>query len=167
MRLIQAGLVILLLGNCDGFVGEVSVDTPLGPPIAVVDADYVILRPVTTAELTNSKTATAYGQTLYFRQSERILDLRHLDLRTAKIEQNPTQSGTFAVSLATTRKGVQLPGAWTSANVGKQLGVFLDNRLISAPVIKSPITTLIVLDGDFTKAQAESVVSRLRRGGRE
>ena len=165
MRLIQAGLAILLLGNCDGFVGEVSVDPPLGPPIAVVDADYVVLRPATTAELTNAKTATAYGQTLYFRPSERILDLRHLDLRTAKVEE-PMPGGTYVVSIETTPRGTQLLGGWTSANLGKQLGVFLDNRLISVPVIKSPITTLIVLDGDFTKAQAESVVSRLRRGGR-
>jgi preprotein translocase subunit SecD len=81
---------------------------------------------------------SVYGQTFYFIPSERILDLRHLDLRTAKIEE---QSGRYAVSISTNPAGNQLLGAWTSANLEKRLGVILDGRLVDAPVIKRRLQT--------------------------
>jgi len=52
----------------------------------------------------------------------------------------------------------------TSENLGKQLGVFVDNRRISAPVIKSPIDAMIVLEDEFNQSQAEAVMNRLHRG---
>jgi preprotein translocase subunit SecD len=162
LKFINATLVVLFFASCDGFVGEVTLKEPTGPPIAVVNADYVVLRPITSTITAGAVGDSLYGQTLYFIPSERILDLRHLDLRTAKIEE---QSGRYVVSIRTNPEGDQLVGAWTSANLEKRLGVFLDGRLVEAPVIKSRIAGMIVIDGDFTKSQADAVLARLRRGG--
>jgi preprotein translocase subunit SecD len=159
----SAILIVLLAARCDGFVGEVRVDAPQGPSVAVVDPDYLVLRPVTSVAGPGSATASVYGQTVHYEPTARILDLRHFDPRTAKIEE--ALPGTYAVSIRTTHEGNRLLGEWTAANLERQLGVFVDGKLISAPHIKSKITDMIVIEDDFTRPQAEAVVGRLRRGG--
>jgi hypothetical protein len=101
-----------------------------------------------------------YGQTFYFRPEERILDLTNLDVRTAKVEKGLGSPESYVVAVHTNPVGEQLLREWTSAHIEKQLGVF-----VGGPIIKSPMSDMIVLDGDFTKAQAESVVARLEHGG--
>jgi preprotein translocase subunit SecD len=156
-------LLAVLLSSCNGFVGEVDVREPAGPPIKIADPDFVVLRSVSTEAVQGAQSATLNQQTLYFNLGERILDLRHLDPRTARVEG--PRSNAYVVSIHTTDEGDKLLGAWTSANLEKQLGIFVGNRLISAPFIKSKITGMIVLDGDFTQRQAEELLARLRRGG--
>ena len=151
------------LSACDGFVGEIGLGKPEGPAIPIVQPDYVVLRAVTQESAPGLIAATAFGRTVYFPATERVLDLRHFDPRTARVDTGP--NGTHVVFIGTTSEGDQLLGAWTEANLERQLGVFVDGRLISAPVIKSKITGGIILDGEFSKAEAEAVVARLLRGG--
>ena len=157
-KLIQWGLVVLTLASCDRFVGEVAVK-----PVPVVNPDYVILRPVSTTPTPGASDATIYGRTIYFRASDRILDLRHLDAGTAKLDT--ARSDSYVVSIHTTPEGKHLLRAWTSSNLEGQLGVFLDGRLIAAPTIKSTIDEMIILDGEFTKAEADAVMRQLHHGG--
>ena len=135
-------------------MGEVQIETRNGPAIRIVDPDFVVLRAVSRDP--------GVG-TYSFNPSERILDLRHLDPRTAKLEE--PRPNLYVISIRTTDEGDRRLGAWTSANLQKQLGIFVDNRLVSAPIIQSRITDMIVLDGDFTKSEAEEILARLRRGG--
>ncbi|HVT03316.1 MAG TPA: hypothetical protein VHL58_08065 [Thermoanaerobaculia bacterium] len=165
MRQHNVALLALLFLSCNGFVGEANVEVPAGAPISIVDPEYVVLRPVTATATPGAIAATVFGQTVYFIPSERVLDLRHLDPRTAKVEERPV--GTYVVSIGTTPEGDHLLGSWTSANIEKQLGVFVGDSLVSAPLIKSKITGMVILDGGFTRPQAEAVVERLRRGGSE
>lgn len=154
-------LLIQLVIGCDGFVGDVQIGR--GPEIAIVDADYLILRPILPPQSPGSTTATVHGQTVCYDPTTRIMDLRHFDPRTAKVEE--ARAGTYVVSIETTPEGDRLLGTWTSANVQKQLGVFLDGRLIFAPHIQTKITGMIVIEDELTKARAEAIVARLRRGG--
>ncbi len=163
MTRITLTLLAVLLSSCNGFVGEVQIEKPKGPPVQIVDRDFVILRSVNTQATPDTVATTLEHQTYYFNPSERILDLRQLDPRTAKLEE--PRPNTYVISIRTTEEGDRLLGTWTSANLEQQLGIFVNNRLISAPFIKSRITGMIVLDGSFTKAQAEEVLARLRRGG--
>jgi preprotein translocase subunit SecD len=165
MRHIGLITAFLALACCDGFLGEVSVNKPTGPSIAVVDPDYVVLRPVTPNSGPDAVSALVHGQTVFFRPSDRILDLTHLDLRTATVEEHHGTVESYVISIHTTPTGNQRLHDWTSTHIEQQLGVFVGGQLISAPVIKSPITEMIILDADYTKPQAEAVVSRLRRGG--
>lgn len=167
MRIVAAMLFILSLAGCDGFVGEVSLPIPVGPRIAVVNPDYLVLRPVTKNATAGAESGVVYGQTLYFQRSDRLLDLSHFDLRTAALAEHfgPSSGDTCPISVSTTPAGSQALHQWTSAHVGQQLGIFLDGRLIAAPFIESPLSDMIVVDGDFTKPEAEAVLGRLRQGG--
>ena len=94
------------------------------------------------------------------------MDLRHFDPRTAKVEE--ARAGTYLVSIETTPEGERLLGTWTSANVKKQLGVFLDGRLISAPHIQTKITSMIVIEDELTKSSSRGdrgAITPRRRGG--
>ncbi|HEV7242167.1 MAG TPA: hypothetical protein VGQ36_23250 [Thermoanaerobaculia bacterium] len=162
-KTLGALLVVLLVLGCDGFVGEVRIDKPRGAPVAIADADYLILRPVSTAPGPGLTAATVHGQTVYYNPTTRIMDLRHLDPRTAKVDEG--RAGTHVVPIETTPEGDRLLGTWTSANLEKQLGVFLDGRLISAPHIRTKITGMIVVEDELTKDRAEAILARLQRGG--
>ena len=157
-----SALAVLIL-SCNGYVGEVESQKPSGPPIPIVDPDYVILRPVSETPAPGFAPATVDNRTVYFNPKERIVDLRHFDPRTATVEAGPMNS--FVVSIRTTPDGEKLLGAWTAANIHKRLGVFVGNQLISAPHVESRIDGGIVLDGGYQKTDAERVLARLRRGG--
>lgn len=51
-------------------------------------------------------------------------------------------------------------------DLGKQRGIFVDGRLIDAPIIQSEISDMILIDGDFTNEQAKRVAARLRASRR-
>jgi len=156
-------MFVLLVCSCDGFVGEVKFDPPQGPPIAIVDPEYVVLRPVVSNPSSSMKAETVDGRTVYYEPSQRILDLRHLDPRTAEISEG--LAGEYVVLIRTTDEGNQLLQAWTSANVEALVGVFVGGRLISAPRIKSKLSDVILLEAGFTKPESQAIVARLRRGG--
>ena len=50
------------------------------------------------------------------------------------------------VSSHTTTAGAELLRRWTRAHLDQQLGIFVDGRLISAPVIKSSIGEMIAAE---------------------
>ncbi len=62
-------------------------------------------------------------------------------------------------------QGAQLFGDITSKNTGRLLGIFLDNRLISAPVIQEKITDgTAIISGNFTADVAREMVRNLNLG---
>ena len=61
--------------------------------------------------------------------------------------------------------GVQLFGDYTTNNVGKYLAIVLDKRVISSPVINSPITGGSgVISGRFTVPEANALAVQLKYG---
>ena len=155
----------LLIPLACGYADVASTPEAPEPPIPVVKPEYVVLRPVRTDRATTSDSAVLGGQKFYFDAQERLLDLTHLDLRSASVELPVDTSGKYAVLVRTTAEGNKILHDWTRANVGHQLGVFLDGELIDAPKIISPIEWIVALGTDLTKNEAEAVVVRLRRGG--
>lgn len=156
----SAWFVLLLAVGCNGFVGEVKLAAPASNAAGVVDPDYLVLRPVSANADRGPATATVYESPLYYDPADRIMDLRHFDGSTATVEE--PAPGNYLVSIRTTPEGDRLLGAWTAANRGRQLGIFVDGQLISAPRIETEITRMIVLENDFTKSQAEAIVARLQ-----
>jgi preprotein translocase subunit SecD len=55
-------------------------------------------------------------------------------------------------------------GALTTKNVGKLLGIFLDKRFLSAPVIEQPIFDNGQITGQFTQEQAITLANELNAG---
>ncbi|MFL6244539.1 MAG: SecDF P1 head subdomain-containing protein [Thermoanaerobaculia bacterium] len=146
----RVAALVLFIAGCVS--GETNVQPPVGPPIAVVEPQYLIIRPLAQD---GSPSAT-------------LMDLSHFDMRTAEVVTPETvpPRPVYAIQLVTTPAGDEILGRWTAANVGKQIEILLDGKRIASPIIASRITGLIVLDGGFTKDQAGAIVARMRRGGK-
>jgi len=62
-------------------------------------------------------------------------------------------------------EGSKLFGEITSQNVGRELGIFLDGRLLSAPVIQERIDNgQALISGNFTAQSAKDLVTNLNLG---
>jgi preprotein translocase subunit SecD len=85
------------------------------------------------------------------------------DLRTAR--QVPDEFNQPAVSFTLNSAGVSKFSQVTAANVGKQLAIVLDGRVVSAPVIEGAINQPDArIQGRFTSEEAEDLALVLRSG---
>lgn len=81
------------------------------------------------------------------------------DARTSQDEYNLP-----AVSFEFDREGSRKFGLLTEANIDKQLAIVLDNKVQSAPVIRSKITDRGQITGNFTLEEAADLAIVLRAG---
>jgi SecD/SecF fusion protein len=78
---------------------------------------------------------------------------------------NPGSSGKPYVALTLNRQGARTFADVTGANVGKQLAIVLDNKVRSAPVIKTKIPSgNAEITGNFTMDEAKDLAIVLRAG---
>jgi preprotein translocase subunit SecD len=85
------------------------------------------------------------------------------ELDTVGVINDPTQG--FQISFTLKPAGAQAFSDYTSANVGKYLAIVLDKRVISTPVINTPITDgKGVVQGNFTYDSANALAIQLRYG---
>ncbi len=69
------------------------------------------------------------------------------------------------VKLEFNDEGKKLFSEITSANIGKQIAIFLDGQAISAPTVQTAITDgVAIISGDFKVQEAKELVSRLNSG---
>jgi preprotein translocase subunit SecD len=92
----------------------------------------------------------------------RIAAVTGRDLRDA--QPRPDENGRPSVSFNLTRDGAVRFGRVTGQNIGKQLAITLDNRVVSAPVIQGQITDSGRITGSFTPQQAADLALVLRSG---
>lgn len=90
-------------------------------------------------------------------------------LETASLEFAGSGSGQLSneplVSVRFTKEGADLFTEITRANVGEQLGIFLDGDLLSAPVINEAISGgTAVISGGFTPEEARELAQNLSFG---
>jgi len=74
------------------------------------------------------------------------------------------QQGNPAVSFELTSEGAEIFGEATSKLIGKRMAIVLDNKVISAPVVRSRITSAGQITGDFTSQEAADLAIVLRAG---
>ena len=75
------------------------------------------------------------------------------------------QLGTPAVSFTLTPEGATIFSDYTSSHRSQYLGIVLDKRVISAPVVNEPITDGNgIISGNFTAAEANQLAIQLRYG---
>ncbi len=87
---------------------------------------------------------------------------RFLDRASLDFDQNTHQP---IVSLQFNAEGKKLFADITTANVGKQVAIFLDGRPISVPTVREPITDgKAVISGGFTPTEASTLVRNLNYG---
>jgi len=92
-------------------------------------------------------------------------DLTGKDLAKAQVEFNQSGTGAPVVALGFTDEGKDKFGELTKRNVGKRLAIYLDEMLLTAPVVQQPITTGdAVISGDFTVNEAKNLAIQLNAG---
>jgi len=84
-------------------------------------------------------------------------------LQSASVTQDT--AGRYQVAFTLKSDATKLFSDYTTANVGKYLAIVLDKKVISAPVIQSPITDGAgVIQGNFTSDEANTLAIQLRSG---
>jgi protein-export membrane protein SecD len=90
---------------------------------------------------------------------------KYLSSASLQFGGNTALASTPEVQVNFNTEGAQLFGDITSKNVGRLLGIFLDGRLISAPVIQQKIEGgQAVISGHFTAQEAKDLATNLNLG---
>jgi len=92
----------------------------------------------------------------------KVVPVTGTDLKSARVQKG--QLGQPNVGMSFTPDGARKFGALTGANVGRRLAIVLDNKVMSAPNIKSKIEDQGVIEGQFTQQQAADLALVLRSG---
>jgi len=124
--------------------------TPL-PAGTVIQTDYNNPNPTTPADATDP-TAQIYHTVM-----------TGAELSNAGVITD--QLGRPAIGFELNSEGAQIFADYTQNNVGKYLAIVLDNQIISAPVISTPITEgKGEISGNFTIEEANALAIQLRYG---
>lgn len=87
---------------------------------------------------------------------------KQLDKSEVQFDQT---TGSPSIGLSFDEEGAKLFENITKANVGRRVAIFLDNNLLSAPVVQQEITGgQAVISGNFTIPEARELVERLNAG---
>jgi preprotein translocase subunit SecD len=87
--------------------------------------------------------------------------LTNADIASATVKPSPDGHG---IEVVFTEEGKQTFASLTKANVEKHLAIIVDGEIISAPIIKAPITGGVALiAGEFTKAEADRIAEGITR----
>src|SRR5216684_215909 len=100
------------------------------------------------------------GDTLYL--VSRVSAVTGRDLRTA--DPGRDENGQSDVRFTLTGEGGRRFYAFTSAHVGEDLAVILDNKVQEKAVIKEPIRDTGVINGRFSEQEAKDLAMILRSG---
>lgn len=84
------------------------------------------------------------------------------DLKTAYVGVD--EFGQPAVNFELKREAAEKFGKFTEENVGNRLAIVLDNKVVSAPVIRSKISDRGQITGNFTAQEARDLALVLRTG---
>jgi preprotein translocase subunit SecD len=84
------------------------------------------------------------------------------DLKNARVTKGPVGQPNVGFSL--TPDGAHKFADLTGNNVGRRLAIVLDNKVVSAPVIKNRIEDQGTIEGSFTTQQASDLALVLRSG---
>ena len=67
--------------------------------------------------------------------------------------------GQFSIDVQLTADGARKMRAATAAHIGRPVAILLDGDVVMAPTVRSAIGGAAMITGDYTRAQAERIVS--------
>ncbi len=108
----------------------------------------------------NDSNSSQSANTIMFRST----DLTGKDLKKAFVQFDP-QNGQPVVALQFNEEGAKKFADLTARNLNKPLAIFLDNQLISAPIVQQKIIGgNAVISGNFTLDEAKQLAITLNAG---
>ena len=84
--------------------------------------------------------------------------VRNKDIARAEVVPGGNDS-TFNISLTFTPDGARKMRQATERNIGKQLELLIDGRVVMSPVIRAAISGEAMITGTYTRAEADRIVS--------
>ena len=142
---------------------RIIVDLP-----GVVDVDQALQLIGKTAQLSfkeaSATTSAQASPSAAFIFPDKDTGLTGKDLKKASVTFNP-QTGQPQVALQFSKEGTKKFAEITKRNVGKIVGIFLDDQPITLPRVNEPILNgQAVISGDFTLEEAKNLVIQLNAG---
>jgi hypothetical protein len=80
------------------------------------------------------------------------------DIVQAQVVEGGGGWATFGVSITFGAEGARKMLRATESHIGQPLAILVDGEVVSAPVVRSPITTSALISGSYTRAEAERIV---------
>jgi len=68
----------------------------------------------------------------------------------------------FGIDVQFNAAGAQKMRRATANHVGRLVAILIDGEVVIAPILRAPISTSGLINGDYTKAEAERIVSGIR-----
>ncbi|MFH1225805.1 MAG: protein translocase subunit SecD [bacterium] len=117
-------------------------------------ARHILIQKITEEQVLQSKQENSWANT----------GLSGKQLAKSQVQFDP-QTNEPEVGLEFNDEGKELFAQLTEANVGKQIAIFLDGSIISAPTVNEPIREgKAVITGNFTLPEAKLLTQRLNAG---
>jgi len=73
----------------------------------------------------------------------------------------------FEIHITFNSQGAEKMAKATRENIGKQIAVLINGKVVSAPVVRDAISEKAVISGAFTKEEAERIAAGIRAQHRE
>src|ERR1700690_3358711 len=126
-------------------------------PLASTSVPSVTATPIVNATAQPGATPAAAPQVYHTVMTGAALD-------TVAVQAG-TLAGSYQIAFTLKSNGSQVFSDYTTNNVGKYLAIVLDKKVLSAPVIKNPITSgQGIIEGGFTSVTANALAVSLRYG---
>ncbi|MGB9770189.1 MULTISPECIES: protein translocase subunit SecD [Caldisericum] len=94
-----------------------------------------------------------------------VLTGAHIKNATLEFSKDPATLGQPVIAFQLDPEGTKIFAEVTQQNIGKTISIYLDNKLLMAPTVKSAITEgQGVIEGKFTKEEAANYAALLRSG---
>jgi len=94
-----------------------------------------------------------------------VLTGAHIKNATLEFSKDPATLGQPVIAFQLDAEGTKIFADVTQKNIGKTISIYLDDKLLMAPTVKSAITEgQGVIEGNFTKEEAANYAALLRSG---
>ncbi|MCX6712634.1 MAG: protein translocase subunit SecD [Candidatus Vogelbacteria bacterium] len=145
---------------------EFRTERPDSPEkAAIVKAQDNLLAAIKAAGTTSPELLAKADQLAFEDPNFIRTDLTGQYLKRSSLDLGQGQSLSPAISVEFNAEGAKKFADLTKVNVGKRIGIFLDNELISAPTVREEIKDgKAQISGQFTLDEAKSLVRDLNLG---
>ena len=158
----------------EGRINQLGVSEPEIRRSKIGDREAIVISLPGLTDIAKAKDLIGSTAKLEFRDESGQLVLTGTDLEPNGADTSPQQgsnstnlsaNNNWQVNITLNPSGTDKFAKATAANIGKSIGIYLDNLPISQPTVQSAITGgQAVITGNFTAAQAKDFALKLNSG---
>jgi hypothetical protein len=104
----------------------------------------------------HQETIDQSGDTIYLHDEAVVTNS---DIESAAMMQN---GSVFSVTVEFTAEGAEKMRLATQSHIDRRLAILVDGEVVAVPTIRSAVSTSAVINGRYTKAEAERIINGIR-----